>query len=147
MPISTSSPSNDRRLPGKARAVMDYQKQKPGTTGVEPAAGCLVVTDRAVADIVGWTVLECYGVVGMASPNLRRGVAYLLSRDRLHQGIKVDQNGEQLRIKLYIIVEYGLNVAEVAGNVRSQVAYNVQRMIGRPVAALQIYVQGVRVGE
>lgn len=107
----------------------------------------MVVTDRAISDIVGWTVLECYGVVGMASPNLRRGVAALLSRDRLHQGIKVEQDHDQLRIKLYIIVEYGLNVAEVAGNVRSQVAYNVERMIGRPVTTLQIYVQGVKVGE
>jgi uncharacterized alkaline shock family protein YloU len=113
----------------------------------ETAEGRMVITDRAIADIVGWTVLECYGVVGMASPNLRRGVAALLSRDRLHQGIRVEQGPDQLRIKLYIIVEYGLNVAEVAGNVRSQVAYNVQRMVGRPVTALQIYVQGVRVGE
>jgi uncharacterized alkaline shock family protein YloU len=122
--------------------------QKAGMTGAESTiAGRLVVTDRAVADIVGWTVLECYGVVGMASPNLRRGVASLLSRDRLHQGIKVDQDGGQLRIKLYIIVEYGLNVAEVAGNVRSQVAYNVEKMIGLPATTLQIYVQGVRVGE
>ena len=119
-----------------------------GTGRTEPAiAGRMIVTDRAVADIVGWTVLECYGVVGMASPNLRRGVASLLARDRLHQGIKVEQNGDQLRVKLYIIVEYGLNVAEVAGNVRAQVAYNVERMIGRPITALQIYVQGVRVGE
>jgi uncharacterized alkaline shock family protein YloU len=109
--------------------------------------GRLVVTDRAVADIVGWTVLECYGVVGMASPNLRRGVASLLSRDRLHQGIRVEQAPDQLRVRLYIIVEYGLNVAEVAGNVRSQVAYNVERMVGRPITTLQIYVQGVRVGE
>lgn len=109
--------------------------------------GQLVVSDRAIADIVGWTVLECYGVVGMASPNLRRGVASLLSRDRLHQGIKVEQTSEQLRIKLYIIVEYGLNVAEVAGNVRSQVAYNVERMVGHSIGALQIYVQGVRLGE
>jgi uncharacterized alkaline shock family protein YloU len=109
--------------------------------------GRMIITDRAIADMVGWTVLECYGVVGMASPNLRRGMASLLSRDRLHQGIKVEQATEQLRIKLYIIVEYGLNVAEVAGNVRSQVAYNVERMVGRPVTALQIYVQGVRVGE
>jgi len=112
-----------------------------------PARGRMIITDRAIADIVGWTVLECYGVVGMASPNLRRGVASLLSRDRLHQGIKVEQTADQLRIKLYIIVEYGLNVAEVAGNVRSQVAYNVERMTGRPIASLQIYVQGVRVGE
>jgi uncharacterized alkaline shock family protein YloU len=87
--------------------------------------GRMVITDRAIGDIVGWTVLECYGVVGMASPSLRQGVASLLSRDRLHQGIRVDQSDDQLKIKLYIIVEYGLNVAEVAGNVRSQVAYNV----------------------
>jgi len=123
-------------------------KQKVMHKGPEKASeGRVVVTDRAIADIVGWTVLECYGVVGMASPNLRRGVAALLSRDRLHQGIKVEQAEDRLYIKLYIIVEYGLNVAEVAGNVRSQVAYNVERMVGRPVTALQIYVQGVRLGE
>ena len=109
--------------------------------------GRLNITDRAIADIVGWTVLECYGVVGMASPSLRQGVAALLTRDRLHQGIKVEQSADQLRIKLYVIVEYGLNVAEVAGNVRSQVAYNVERMTGRPVTGLHIYVQGVRLGE
>ena len=110
-------------------------------------AGRLNITDRAIADIVGWTVAECYGVVGMASPSLRQGVAALLTRDRLHQGIKVEQTADQLRIKLYIIVEYGLNVAEVAGTVRSQVAYNVERMTGRPVTGLHIYVQGVRLGE
>ena len=106
-----------------------------------------MVTDRAIADLAGLTVLECYGVVGMASPNLRQGVASLLSRERIRQGIKVQQNAEELHIKLYIIVEYGLNVAEVAGNVRSQVAYNVQKMLGRPATTLRIYVQGVRVGE
>jgi uncharacterized alkaline shock family protein YloU len=109
--------------------------------------GAMIVTDRAIADLVGLTVLECYGVVGMASPNLRQGVASLLSRERLRQGIKVNQGGDELHIKLYVIIEYGLNVAEVAGNVRSQVAYNVQKMLGRPATTLRIYVQGVRVGE
>jgi uncharacterized alkaline shock family protein YloU len=113
----------------------------------QAVGGRLAITDRAIGDIVGWTVLECYGVVGMAAPSLRQGVASILSRDRLHQGISVEQSPEQLRIKLYIIVEYGLNVAEVAGNVRSQVAYNVEKMVGRPVTALQVYVQGVRVRE
>jgi uncharacterized alkaline shock family protein YloU len=117
------------------------------TDAEQPVGGGLVITDRAITDIVGWTVLECYGVVGMASPNLRLGVASLLSRDHLHQGIKVEQAGDELRIKLYIIVEYGLNVAEVAGSVRSQVTYNVEKMTGRPIAGLHIYVQGVRVGD
>ncbi len=125
----------------------DQPERDSTTSGAESVSGKTVITDRAIADIVGWTVLECYGVVGMASPNLRLGVASLLSRDRLHQGIKVEQTGDRLRIKLYIIVEYGLNVAEVAGNVRSQVAYNVENMTKQPIASLQIYVQGVRVGQ
>lgn len=117
---------------------------------LEPTAtevpGIVVVSDRAIADIVGWTVLECYGVVGMASPNLVRGVGAMLSRDKLHQGIKVTQEPDRLHIDLYLIVEYGLNVAEVAGNVRSQVMYNVKRATGRSAADIHIHVQGVRVG-
>ena len=109
--------------------------------------GQVIITERAIADIVGWTVLECYGVVGMVSPNLARGVARLLTRDKLHQGIKVEREKDLLKIDLYIVLEYGLNVAEVAGNVRSQVAYNVERAIGQPVTDLHIHVQGVKVGE
>lgn len=122
------------------------QRGARGTSG-GPVGGALVVTDKAIADLVGLTVLECYGVVGMASPNLRQGVASLLSKDRVRQGIKVTQGGDEVHIKLYVIIEYGLNVAEVAGNVRSQVAYNVEKMLGRPATTLRIYVQGVRVGD
>jgi uncharacterized alkaline shock family protein YloU len=119
----------------------------PASKGAVPVGGGLVVTERAIADLAGLTVLECYGVVGMASPNLRQGVASLLSRDHVRQGVKVQQDGDQLDIRLHVIVEYGLNVAEVAGNVRSQVAYNVEKMLGRPATTLRIYVQGVKVGE
>jgi uncharacterized alkaline shock family protein YloU len=120
---------------------------KSGGNGPSTRHGELVITDRAIADIVAWTVLESYGVVGMTSPNLVRGVARLLTRDKLHQGIRVDQEAERLKIELYILVEYGLNVAEVAGSVRSQVSYNVERMTQRAVSEIHIHVQGVRVGK
>lgn len=127
---------------------MSNKSAAPQAISGEPAlSNKVIISDRAIADIVGWTVLECYGVVGMASPNLVRGVASLLSRDRLHQGIKVRQVGGRVQVSLYIVVEYGLNAAEVAGNVRSQVSYNVERTTGLPVTDLHIHVQGVRVGE
>jgi uncharacterized alkaline shock family protein YloU len=129
-----------------ARPQSTRERAARGNPGAV-VSGALIVTDKAIADLVGFTVLECYGVVGMASPNLRQGVASLLSRDRIRQGIKVTQGADELHIKLYVIIEFGLNVAEVAGNVRSQVAYNVQKMLGRPATTLRIYVQGVRVGE
>jgi uncharacterized alkaline shock family protein YloU len=122
--------------------------QRPSPSQREQRSpGAVVVTERAVADLVAWTVLESYGIVGMASPSLYRGVARLLTRDRLHQGIRVEASELGFKIDLYVIVEYGLNVAEVAGNLRSQVAYNVQHLTGRPVTGLHIHVQGVRVGD
>ena len=38
-----------------------------------------------------------------------------------------------MRIGLRVVVEYGLNLAEVAATVRSQVAYDLQRLTGLPV--------------
>ncbi len=131
-------------MAGPSRVKRQLERLGPAQ---KSSGGRMIISDRAVADIVGWTVLECYGVVGMASPNLRQGVASLFSRERLHQGIRVRQASEELHLKVYIIVEYGLNVAEVAGNVRSQVAYTVEKMVGTPITTLRIYVQGVRVGE
>lgn len=117
------------------------------TASARPATGEVVVTDGAISDIVGWTVLECYGVVGMAPPGRVRGVASLLARDKLHHGIRVSRDADRLVVDLYIVVEYGLNVAEVGGNVRSQVQYNLERALGRPVTDIRIHVQGVRLGE
>jgi uncharacterized alkaline shock family protein YloU len=45
---------------------------------------------------------------------------------------------------LHVVVEYGLNLAEVASTVRSQVAYEVERVTGLTVAAVEVVVQGVR---
>ena len=107
-------------------------------------AGQLIVPNEVIAQIVGLTVLECYGVVGMAATSLSQGVARLLSRERITQGVAVRREGDQLAIDLYVVVEYGLNLAEVAANVRSRVTYMVKKLTGIPVGSLQIHIQGVK---
>ncbi len=106
--------------------------------------GELVIPNEVIAQIVGLTVLECYGVVGMAARSLTQGVAGLLSRERIDQGVAVRREGDALGIDLYVIVEYGLNLAEVASTVRSRVQYTVEKLTGLTVGAVQIHVQGVR---
>jgi uncharacterized alkaline shock family protein YloU len=113
----------------------------PGTGDV---AGQLIVPNEVIAQIVGLTVLECYGVVGMAATSLSQGVARLLSRERITQGVAVRREGDQLAVDLYVVVEYGLNLAEVAANVRSRVTYMVEKLTGIPVGSLQIHIQGVK---
>ena len=103
--------------------------------------GRISISGHVIAQVVGHTAAECYGVVGMAA---RRRVARLLARDRLTQGIGVTGDANGLRIDLYVVVEYGLNLAEVASTLRSRVAYEVTRMTGLPVAAVEVHIESVR---
>jgi uncharacterized alkaline shock family protein YloU len=102
--------------------------------------GTIRIAPEAVAQIVGHTAAECYGVVGMAGKGLKR----LLARDRLTQGIDVSSTADGLRVDLHVVVEYGLNLAEVAATVRSRVAYELERLTGLSVAAVEVHIEDVR---
>jgi uncharacterized alkaline shock family protein YloU len=99
--------------------------------------GRLTISRDAVAEIVAETALACYGVVGLSAGSR---VGRILRRE----GISVDGDARGLRIELHVVVEHGLNLAEVAGTVRSQVAYDVERLTGLRVAAVEVVIQRVR---
>jgi uncharacterized alkaline shock family protein YloU len=103
--------------------------------------GRVAITDDALAQIVGLTAAECYGVVGMSSSRLGR----LLARDRRGRGIDVSGSDGTVSIGLHVVVEHGLNLAEVASTVRNRVAYEVQRMTGLEVAAVEVHIEAVKV--
>jgi uncharacterized alkaline shock family protein YloU len=99
--------------------------------------GRLTISRDAVAEIVAETALACYGVVGLSAGTR---VGRILRRE----GVSVEGGGQALRIELHVVVEHGLNLAEVAATVRSQVAYDVERLTGLKVAAVEVVIQRVR---
>ena len=107
--------------------------------------GRITIAPEAVAQIVGRVAAECYGVVGMAVRGAERErVTQLLPKGRPARGIIVRNEGGAVALELYVVVAYGLNLAEVAATVRSQVAYEVERLAGFPVAAVEVVIQRVR---
>ena len=103
--------------------------------------GRISISHEAVAHIVGRVAAEAYGVVGMAPRNPRDR----LTRDRLRQGINVGGNAEEgVTIELSVVVEYGLNLAEVASTLRNRVEYEVERLTGLPVAEVEVRIQDVK---
>src|SRR3954447_14504346 len=102
--------------------------------------GKIVISSQAIAHIVGETARECYGVVGMAG---RRWLP-----DRKTRGIEIrrdgDRDGDEVTIDLHVVVEYGLNLAEVASTVRNRVGYEVHRLTGLPVKAVEVHIDDVR---
>jgi uncharacterized alkaline shock family protein YloU len=104
--------------------------------------GRISISHEAVAHIVGRVAAEAYGVVGMAPRNPRER---LLSRDRLRQGITVGGSAEDgITIELNVVVEYGLNLAEVASTLRNRVSYQVEHLTGLRVAEVEVKIQDVR---
>jgi uncharacterized alkaline shock family protein YloU len=99
--------------------------------------GRLTISREAVAEIVAETALGCYGVVGLSAGTR---VKRLFRRE----GIGVEGDAKALRIELHVVIEHGLNLAEVAATVRSQVAYEVTRLTGLEVAAVEVVIQRVR---
>ncbi|MFL5951913.1 MAG: Asp23/Gls24 family envelope stress response protein [Gaiellaceae bacterium] len=101
--------------------------------------GRISISHDVVAHIVGRVATEAYGVVGMASRKR------LLTRDPLRQGVTVRGSSEDgVTIELSVVVEYGLNLAEVASMLRNRVQYEVERLTGLAVASVDVRIQDVR---
>jgi uncharacterized alkaline shock family protein YloU len=110
----------------------------PDLTVASPR-GSITISRDVVAEIVAETAARCYGVVEVGT---KSKVGRLLRRD----GITIGGDADGLRIGLHVVVEYGLNLAEVAATVRSQVGYEAERLTGLPVEAVEVVVEDVREG-
>jgi uncharacterized alkaline shock family protein YloU len=107
-------------------------------------AGRIEISPHAIATIAGDAVLECYGVVGMANKNLIGGLADLLQPDRWGRGVDVTVRNGQVSVDLYVIVEYGTRLSEVAHGVTGQVKYALEQSLGIPISEVNVHVQGLR---
>lgn len=107
--------------------------------------GVVQIANEVLADMAGFAALECYGIVGMASPSMRDGVAQLLSREKLRKGVHVANTDKGVLVDLYVIVEHGTNIAEVSHNLKNRVTYVLTTMADVPVDAVDVHVQGIKV--
>ena len=109
--------------------------------------GRIEISPAAIATIASESVLECYGVVGMASKSLIGGLAQLLRPERARRGVDVQVVGDRIVVELYVIVEYGTRISEVAQGIMNRVRYRLETTLGAPVAEVSVHVQGLRVSE
>jgi uncharacterized alkaline shock family protein YloU len=105
--------------------------------------GRIEVSPRVVASIVAHAANETYGVVGMAARGLRDGIAERLNRENAQRGVHVDVQAEGIVVELYVIVEYGTRISEVAHNLMSAVRYHLEKTLGLAVLAVNVNVQGI----
>lgn len=107
--------------------------------------GNIIIDPEVIAQYAGSVAVECFGIVGMASVNVKDGLVKLLKKDSITRGISVNVVNNKLVLDFHVIVAYGVCIATVADNLISNVKYKVENFTGLEIEKINIYVEGVRV--
>lgn len=107
--------------------------------------GRVQIADEVLSAIAGHAARECYGIVGVIARSVPDGIAELLGLENIHRGVQVRAVDGQLHVNLFVVVEYGVNIFQVARNAMAQVKHRLEQLSGLPVERVDVHVQGVRV--
>lgn len=106
--------------------------------------GNITFADEVVAIIAGLAASEIEGVAAM-SGGIAGGIVEKLGKKNLSKGVKVQIGEKEAAIDLYIIVEYGARIPEIAWNIQENTKKAVETMTGLNVVEVNIHVQGVNI--
>lgn len=108
--------------------------------------GDIKISAEAISMLAGGIIMECYGVVGMASQKLLKdGFAELLGRENYSRGVVVKKNEEGYEIDLYVILSYGVKISEVVASIQEKVKYTLEKTLEQSFTKVNVYVQGIKV--
>jgi len=114
--------------------------------GNENITGKVNISEEVVSIISSQEARTVKGVVGMMS-SLTGGFAEFLGKKNLSKGVKVEFQENNIIIDLFIIIEYGAIIQDVASIVQDRVKAEVESMTGLNVVAVNVNVEGVVVPE
>lgn len=105
-------------------------------------SGSLRIADDVVAIIAGLAATEVEGVAGM-SGGIAGGIAEMLGRKNLSKGVKVEVGETETAVDIFVIVEFGIRIPDVALKIQENVKKAIETMTGLKVVEINVHVQGV----
>ncbi|MDN5382401.1 MULTISPECIES: Asp23/Gls24 family envelope stress response protein [Streptomyces] len=122
-------------------------KTRTGPTVPARARGRTTIADGVVAKIAGMAAREVPGIHNLGAGMAR---AFGAMRERvpgtgsgITRGVKVEVGERQAAVDLDVVVDYGVSIVDVAGEVRTNVIGAVERMTGLEVVEVNIAVDDV----
>jgi len=120
--------------------VADEQAAKDATVD---EVGVLRISEEVVSVIAGLAAGEVEGVVGMSGGFVGDITEMLGKKKSLSKGVKVEVGEKEAAIDVFVVMEYGARIPEVAHKVQENVKRTVEIMTGLRVVEVNIHVQGV----
>ena len=109
----------------------------------EEELGYIELADDVIAIVASLAALDVQGVIGM-STGFREGLSNFLGKKSLAKGVRVKVTGHSCRIAVYVTVEYGCNIPEVAMKLQKKVKSAVDEMTEYTAEFVDVHVEGVK---
>ncbi|MCJ8341808.1 MAG: Asp23/Gls24 family envelope stress response protein [Cetobacterium sp.] len=106
--------------------------------------GNIKISDDVVKTIAAKAAEDVAGVYKLAG-GVADEVSKMLGKKRPTNGVKVEVGEKECSIEVYIIVEYGYPISEIAQNVQKAVLNIITQMTGLKVVEVNVYVQDVKI--
>jgi uncharacterized alkaline shock family protein YloU len=104
--------------------------------------GNVRIADEVIASIAGIAATDVTGVVGM-SAGLIGGMAEMMGKKNPSKGVKVQVGEREVAVDVYVIIEYGQRIPDVAMEVQEKVKEAIESATGLTVVEVNVHVQGV----
>ena len=109
----------------------------------ENSGGVVKIAEEVVAIIAAIAASEVKGVASMVG-SWTGNISEALGKKNLAKGVKVQVGEKETAIDIYIMVEYGVRIPEVAWEIQEKVKSAVESMTGLNVVEVNIHVQGIK---
>ncbi len=112
---------------------------------IKTEVGTIYIPEDVLLKVAGHAALECYGIVAMSSKRATDGLVEWLGKENLTKGVQIRVVDDMLDVDLFIIVEYGISIAEVCKTISNTVRYKLESKTGVKVRKVNVSVEGIRI--
>lgn len=106
--------------------------------------GNIRISDDVVKTIAAKAASDVEGVYKLAG-GVADEVSKMLGKKRPTNGVKVEVGEKECSIEVFIVVEYGYPISDVAREVQKAVLKAVSELSGLKVVEVNVYVQNVKI--
>lgn len=114
----------------------------PGDRERTTDIGVVKISNDAIAAIAHTATMEIKGVARMGG-GISRTICDVLTKRFPSHGIRVRSKDGEIRIAVFVAVDYGVDIPKIADEVQENVKRAVEKMAGLVLSGVDVVVDGV----
>jgi len=109
--------------------------------------GEIKINEDVIATIVAMALAEIRGIRPATGGSFIEELAEKLGKKPTPRGVKVELEGDEVSVDLFLTVEYGMRIPSLVWEVQEKIKNTVEEMTGYKVKEINVTIQGIHLGK